>query len=150
LLSDRLGSGSVRKLQPGRHANNWTVAMNLKVTAAGPTRTTTLGMWPRGLQGINGPVQPQVSAPAGVTTTASTLECVGSDNGILIKNATGSVPVTVWSFGRFDAYPAPRPTYVGAPTSASPAGTGRLIKTSESTPRAAFSALDQRLEPLTS
>jgi hypothetical protein len=117
LLSDRLGSGAVRRMQPGRHANNWTVAMNVKITAGAPTKTTTLGLWPYGLRGIVGPVQPQVSAPAGVTTTASTVECVGSDNGIMIRNAAGSTPVTVWAFGRFDAYPAPRNNYLGAQTS---------------------------------
>ncbi|MDT4920751.1 MAG: hypothetical protein QOI15_1653 [Pseudonocardiales bacterium] len=128
LLADRMGSGATDRMSPGRHANKLTSTLNLKVTAAAPTRTTTLGLWPRGLRGVTRPVQPQLSAPGGVTTTASTMTCVGSDNGLMIKNAAGSVGVTVWSFGRFDAYPVPANDFLGAPRTATFASSAPSVR----------------------
>lgn len=114
LLSNELYTHSRRTLAPGSYATEWTSAMNLKITAANPTRSTAISVWPAGYLSIQHPVQAQLRAPEHHTTTASTIEATGGTNRMYLDNATGSTYVNVWSFGRFDAWPVPAtPNSVG-------------------------------------
>ena len=115
LSSTTLSAGVTHAMSPGTNATDWTVGMNLKVTAGAPTSTTSVGMWPYGFSGLTAPAQPQLHALAHVTTVASTFAATGVNNRIGIRNNDGSTVGNVWSFGRFDMYPLPLNTqdYVG-------------------------------------
>jgi hypothetical protein len=116
LFADTIYAGGTRTVSPGSYGDRWTTAFNVKVRAGNPTRTTALSMWPR-CCGVTGAAQAQVRAPANRTTISSTLVATGDANRFCVHNSTGHAAVSVWSFGRFDAYPAPNwPQYVGAPT----------------------------------
>jgi hypothetical protein len=119
LLTSSLGSGSSRLIATGKHAGEWSTAMNLMVSAGSPSKTTGLALWPHDVSGVTSAVQPQLHAGAHLTTVADTVEALGDDNRFSVKNSDGSTKVEVWEFGRFDAYPLPTtPDYVGAPVTA--------------------------------
>jgi hypothetical protein len=69
-----------------------------------------------------------VAVPARVDTLASTVAPLGVGNQAYLSNAAGTVTVTVWSFGRFDAYPQPAQrnyaSAAGLPVSPSAAAPG--------------------------
>jgi hypothetical protein len=127
-ITNPMYAGSRRTLGAGyTHADIWTTSLNLHVSARGPSRSTTLKLWPR-LTGVTAPPHGQVAVPARVDTLASTVAPLGVGNQAYLSNAAGTVTVTVWSFGRFDAYgqPAQRnyASAAGLPVSPSAAAPG--------------------------
>jgi hypothetical protein len=106
LLSRTFHAGSTVMIDPRSHAGYWTSSMNLKISAATPSRTTSLRLWPR-FSGVRAPGHGQVAAPKSQSTTSTTLQVVGSGDQYYLRNAAGTTKVNVWSFGRFGAYPVP-------------------------------------------
>ncbi|MDT4922368.1 MAG: hypothetical protein QOG01_81, partial [Pseudonocardiales bacterium] len=106
-VANPLYAGGLRTISPGNHAHTWTAAMNLKIAASAPTATTTLALWPRGISGIGAPAHGQLHANAHQSTVASTPVAVGIGNRFFLRNAAGRTSVNLWSFGTFEAWPAP-------------------------------------------
>jgi hypothetical protein len=61
----------------------------------------------RGIPGIGAPAHGQLHANAHQSTVASTPVTVGIDNRFFLRNAAGRTSVNLWSFGTFEAWPAP-------------------------------------------
>jgi hypothetical protein len=112
LLASTLGANVTRTVSPGSYGHAYTTGFNLKVTAA-PAQSTAVSMWPVGL-GVSGPVQPQLRTHG--TTISSTVEPVGLMNRFSVKNSSGRDALTIWSFGRFDAWRVPANWFVGGGT----------------------------------
>jgi hypothetical protein len=106
-VANPLYAGGLRTINPGAHAHPWTTAMNLKIAASAPTLTTSLALWPRGIPGIGAPAHGQLHANAHQSTIASTPVAVGINNRFFLRNAAGRTSVNLWSFGTFEAWPAP-------------------------------------------
>jgi hypothetical protein len=141
-VTNPLHTGSQRLLNPGSHANIWTSSLNLKVSASAPSATTTLSFWPRGLTGVGAPAHGQLHANAHQATIASTQVAVGIGNRFYVRNAAGTTSISVWSFGRFDAFPVPN--YRGyASVGAQPAVVARLA-TAPASVRSAHRAVPLR------
>jgi hypothetical protein len=126
-------AGSKRVLSAGyTHANVWTVSLNLHLALTAPTKSTTVKLWPR-ITGVPAPAHGQVPAHANVNALSSTVTPLGGANLAYLSNSAGRVTVSVWSFGRFDAYPQPsQRSYASEGTSmavtrpAAPGPVGRL------------------------
>ncbi|HKC29615.1 MAG TPA: hypothetical protein VKB75_16490, partial [Jatrophihabitans sp.] len=121
LLASTLGASVSRTVSPGRYGHSLTTAFNVKVSAS-PTQNTSVSMWPLGV-GVGGVAQPQLRTHG--RTISSTLEATGHNNQFAVKNASGRDALTIWSFGRFDAWPIPSWTwYVHGAASTNAASNG--------------------------
>jgi hypothetical protein len=112
LLASTLGANVTRTVSPGKYGHSLTTALNLKVSAS-PSQSTSVTMWPLRV-GVGSAVQPQLRTHG--RTVSSTLEATGQLNTFAVENASGRDALTIWSFGRFDAWPVPNNWYVGAAT----------------------------------
>lgn len=104
LYAHKMHTG-VASIDPRSHAGARTTAMNLKISGAGASRTTSVKLWPRGLRGIGAPAHGQLFVTAHQSVTSSTVQPVGTGDRYYVRNATGAMKVNIWSFGRFDYYP---------------------------------------------
>jgi hypothetical protein len=112
LLASTLGANVTRTVSPGKYGHSLTTALNLKVSAS-PSQSTSVSMWPLRV-GVGSAVQPQLRTHG--STVSSTLEATGQLNTFAVENASGRDALTIWSFGRFDAWPVPNNWYLGAAT----------------------------------
>jgi hypothetical protein len=106
LFADTMYAGGTRTIRPGSYGHTWTTAINVKVRASAPSKTTSLSMWPR-WPGVSNAAQPQLRALAGKTAIASTPEATGTSNVFYVHNAYGHTGVAIWAFGTFDGWPLP-------------------------------------------
>jgi hypothetical protein len=119
-------------IDPGTHADlNETFTMNLGLTAARPTKTTSLTIWPAVPADLGGPVPipgaGRVQAPAGKVTVSTVMPATGLDNLMTIFNFIGSVSVRVDAQGRFDGMLTPDMSWNPEPdTSAGLAAQARI------------------------
>jgi hypothetical protein len=109
LTTRHIGSGSPATLRPGSHADIWSTSLNVKIAASQPSSNTTLSLAPFGFKHAV-PPHPLMHLSAGQPLIASTPQPLGTRNNILVRNGHGHVALSVWSFGRFEAWPFPRHT----------------------------------------
>jgi hypothetical protein len=108
LLTTTMGAGSIT-VNPGSNGNYWTFGFDAKIAAVGPTRSTSITLSAAGAG--PGPKYGQLQVSPQQSMVDSTPVPTGvQSNEFVVSNYVGSVWVSVWSFGRFDAYPQPSGT----------------------------------------